>query len=310
MQINLPSSRSLASLRLRGLCVYPAGSLPWLLAALLLMAAGCTPSQLVVRGAMPLMAGGDLAMNRETDLQLARDAIPATIKLLEGMLVSDPDNSRLRIHAAQAFYGYGYSFVEREDPARAARFYRRCVGHAKVALKNAGLAGDVESLALPELRRTVAGLGEKALPGLFWTASCMAKLADVRRTDPATIAKLGRAALLMERVLELDETYYHGGPHLFFGVYYGGRAPMVGGDFHKAERHFARAREITGGRLLIVDLLYAEYLARQRLDRESFHTRLTRVIEAPADLFPDMALANAVAQDRARHLLRMESEWF
>jgi hypothetical protein len=259
---------------------------------------------------MPLMDGGNIAMNRETDLKLARDAIPTTIKLLEGMLVSDPGNERLRIYAAQAFYGYGYSFVEQEDPARAAGFYRRCVGHARVALEKAGLAGDVRTLPLAALREAVARLDEKAVPALFWTASCLAKQADIDRTDPRTLARLGRAAILMERVLALDETYYYGGPHLFFGVYYGGRAPMFGGDFDRAERHFARAREITHGKLLMVDLLYAEFLARQRLDRETFHARLTRVLEAPDDLFPEMALANAVARQRARYLLGKESQWF
>jgi hypothetical protein len=114
----------------------------------------------------------------------------------------------------------------------------------------------------------------------------------------------------MQRVLVLDEDYYYGGPHMFFGVYYGGRAPMFGGDYALSEQHFAQAREATTGKLLLVDVLHAEYLARQQMDRSAFHNRLTAVVEAADDLLPEMALANQVAKQRAHYLLSKEAEWF
>ena len=97
---------------------------------------------------------------------------------------------------------------------------------------------------------------------------------------------------------------------LFFGVYYGGRSPLFGGNFRLSEEHFRRAAEINDDKLLVVDVLQAEYLDRQRLDREAFHTHLTRVIEAPDNLAPDMALMNAVAKQQAAQLLESEDDWF
>ena len=70
------------------------------------------------------------------------------------------------------------------------------------------------------------------------------------------------------------------------------------------------AAEINDNRLLLVDLLYAEFLARQRLDQVAFHNRLTRVVEAPVDLYPEMALVNEIAKLRAARLLEHESDWF
>ena len=58
------------------------------------------------------------------------------------------------------------------------------------------------------------------------------------------------------------------------------------------------------------DLLQAQYLARQQLDRQDFHTRLSRVVNAPQDLFPEMALANEIARRKAKLLLEKENEWF
>ena len=115
---------------------------------------------------------------------------------------------------------------------------------------------------------------------------------------------------MMQRVLELDETFFHGSAHMYFGVFYGGRSPMFGGDFDRARKHFDKAREITGGKLLVADLLQAQYLSRQEFDQEDFHNRLTRIIEAPDDLYPELGLLNEITKRKARLLLSKESEWF
>jgi len=108
----------------------------------------------------------------------------------------------------------------------------------------------------------------------------------------------------------LQPDYYYGGVHLYYGVYYGSRAPMMGGDFAKSEQNFSAANAVTGDRLLIVDVLRAEYLERQRLDQELFHRLLSRVVTDPVGSFPEMALVNQIARARAHYLLNKESEWF
>lgn len=270
----------------------------------------CTMGQMVARSSLSILDSGNIAMNRETDLELARAAIPANLKLIEGLILELPGNAELRLQAAQGFYGYAYGFIEDDDSRRASGLYRRGLEHALQALVAAGLSGDVAALPQHELERRLAALGRGAVPALFWSASCWAKWIDVNRDDPARIADMGKAAALMTRVLELDENYYHGGAHLFFGVYYGAKPPMLGGDFERSARHFDKARAATDGRLLLVDMLRAQYLARQQLDRRQFHERLTAVVDAPSDLFPEMALVNAIARQKARYLLAKEEEWF
>ena len=270
----------------------------------------CTMGQMVARSTLPILESGNVAMNRETDLELARAAIPANLKLIEGLIQELPDNADLRLQAAQGFYGYAYGFVEDEDNRRASGLYRRGWEHARQALAASGFLGDVTVMTTEELKRQLAGLGRRAVPALFWTASCWAKWIDMNRNDPARIADMGKVAELMERVLALDENYYHGGAHLFFGVYYGARPPMLGGDFERSAKHFEKARALTHGKLLLVDLLQAEYLAHQQLDRKQFHVRLTAVVNAPPDIYPEMALVNAIAQQKAGKLLAKEEEWF
>jgi hypothetical protein len=145
---------------------------------------------------------------------------------------------------------------------------------------------------------------------MFWTAGNWGKWIDMNRDDPEAIAQLSRATALMQRVIDLEETFYYGGAHMFFGVYYGSRAPTIGGNFKKSKWHFDRAREITDGKLLVPDLLRAQYLARQQFDQKAFHRLLTGIVNAPDNLMPELALQNQIAKRKAAALLKRESEWF
>ena len=85
---------------------------------------------------------------------------------------------------------------------------------------------------------------------------------------------------------------------------------MLGGDYQKAKFHFDRARELSGGSAFIVEVLYAQYLDRQELNRQDFHRRLVGVIEGSVEEYPDVALANRIAQHKAQLLLEKEDQWF
>lgn len=270
----------------------------------------CSTGQMVARTSLSIMDSGVLVMNQESDLDLAKAAIPANLKLVESLAHELPGNRELRKHAAQGFYGYAFGFVEDENPARASILYRRGLAHSLRALKEAGLQGDPLSMQAAELAQQLDKLGTDAVPEMFWAASNWAKWIDMNRTAPERIADLGKVEAIMKRVLTLDETYYYGGPHLFFGVWYGSRSPMLGGNFALSEEHFAKAHRITQGKLLISDVLYAQYLAVQQGNRDGFHQKLSTVLDAPSDLYPEMALANAIAQHKAKALLSKEEDLF
>lgn len=279
-------------------------------ALLLPLLAACSMGQMVARTSTSIMDGNIAAMDQETDLVLAEAAIPANLKLIEGLINEDPGNVELLAAAAQGFYGYAFGFVELVDRQRAEALYERGFKFGRRGLQHLGVTIDFDSAVPADIDKAVAGLDKQAVPLLFWTASCWAKQIDLNRDDPARLAEVNSTERLMNRVLELQPDYYYGGVHLYYGVYYGSRAPMLGGDFARAEQSFASANAVTQGKLLIVDVLQAEYLERQRLDQQRFRQLLTRVLNTPVGSFPEMALANQIARARAEYLLGSESDWF
>jgi len=270
----------------------------------------CSMGQMVARTSVSIMDGATEAMNSETDLVLAEAAIPANIKLVEGLIVEDPGNPALLATAAQGLYGYAFGFTELKDRSRAEALYQRGADYGFRALRSLGVDIDLRRANIEAIDKAISRLGHNAVPALFWTASCWAKQIDLNRTDPALLAELGSTERLMQRILQLEPDYFDGSVYGYYGVYYGSRAPMFGGDFSLAEKNFSAARAVTEGRLLIFDVLQAEYLERQRLDKSKFHALLDNVVNTPVGVFPEMALINQISRARARYLLGLEEEWF
>ncbi len=274
-----------------------------------LLVTACSMDQMLVRSSVPMIEGGVEALNHETDLDLAEDSIPANLNMLQGMIKIDPQNALLHTYAAQAYYGLAYGFNEDTQPGRASKFYQRGMKHGIEALQING-AKNLLNSTIAEFDKQVSAMRKDDVAAMFWTASCWAKWIDMHRDDPEAIAQLPRATALMQRVIDLEETFYYGGAHMYFGVYYGSRAPTIGGDYNKSKQHFDRAREITNGKLLIPDLLQAQYLARQQFDQDDFHKRLSAIINAPDDLMPELGLQNQIAKRKAALLLKKEKQWF
>lgn len=281
-------------------------SLLFLISTLL---SACSMDQMLVRASIPLIEGGVQALNQESDLKLAEDSIPTNLEMLEGMIRIDPDNETLRVYAAQAYYGLSYGFNEDNRPSRAINFYLRGLKHGLHALAINGHR-NIKNGSMEELETVLKNTDKDDVDTLFWTASNWAKWIDQNRDKPESLIQLPKPTAMMQRVLELDDTFYYGGAHIYFGVFYGSRAPMFGGNFKKSEFHFNRAREITKNQLLIADLLQAQYLSRQKMDRKDFHNRLTKITEAPEDLYPEATLLNQIAKRKAKLMLKEEDKWF
>jgi hypothetical protein len=269
--------------------------------ALALFAGGCTFKQVVARSSAALLDDMIAALNAETDTGHAREAAASLLVMLEGHVRADPGYRPLRRAAAQAYGGFAFGFLEKEEPARARRLYKRGRDHGLRALGLSSTTGDAA------FRKTLARLGRDDLPLLFWTAYCWSGWINLSRGNPDALADLPRAEAMMARALAIDPRYFHGGPELFFGVYYGSRSRLLGGDPQKAAAHFRRAIAATGGRFLMAKFLFARYHAVQTQDKALFVRLLDEIEKAPAGLLPDQALANALAKKRARALReRME----
>ena len=264
------------------------------------MVLSCSLGSLSVRLSSVFIENRMASLNRETDLKKVRLEFPENIRQLESLLAMDTSNKALHIYLAQAYYSYAFAFIEDREPQQAVALYFKAYQHALQVLEIDGLSAPVLSGRTAELRAQVGELPAESLAGLYWSALSWAKLIETQQPNLLLLTQLHKAAILMERVLQLDDTYHYAGPHLFFAVYYASSSGFSGENTKRARNHFERARKFNQSRSLMVDFLQIKYLGQEDNNKAP---GLRKIIDAPDDLFPEQALMNAVAKFKASRLL-------
>jgi hypothetical protein len=275
---------------------------------LLIFFQGC--STLSTRMAIPMVQSQVASINAETDPVLAEQAIPASLKMLEGLLRDDPGNETLLHNLAEGFCGYAFSFVEDTDPARASQLYLRGRGYTERLLEAGGAPENLSTQNPEQFQNTLKTLDADHLPGLYWMGQCWAGWLMLNLDDLQAFVSISKVEAILQRTLELDESYHYAGPHLLSGAFYGGRSKMLGGKPDKARSHFDKCLELTQHKFLMAQVIYAKTYAVQMQDRALFKKLLNAVLEAPVDILPEQQLTNGVAKRKAQKLLESADDLF
>ena len=279
-----------------------------LLIAILLL--GCSRRRLAVQATLPLISSQIISMQEERDADFAEKAIPASLKMMEGLAKEDPENIWILQKLAEGFCGYAFSFLEDSEPDRASELYFRGRDYAFRALEIQSNGKVWSGLSLDEWSKRLAEVTPLQQPALFWAGQCWGSWLSLNLDSVEALSGLPRIGGMMNRAVELDPEFYYAGPHLFLGAFYGGRSRMLGGNPDRARNHFEQALKITEGKYLLISFLYAKTYAVQNQDRNLFKTQLEKVLEASDDVFPEQRLANQIAKRKAAILLGEIDELF
>jgi hypothetical protein len=281
----------------------------------LVLLTGCSLSQLATDQTASLLATGSVALDRESDLVFARDAMPGSLKTIETFLINSPNNKDLLFLLTKGFNAYALLFLEAdlerarlegtddevdELNRRAVLHYLRARTYGFVLLNYVELEEAALSGNLQGLDAALAGLQKEDAPALFWTTQAWASAINLSQDDPDMVGALPVVEKMMLRVMELDPNYLAGSPYIFMGSYYASRPRMFGGDPEKAQKYFQTALERHGEVNLLVPYMCGRLYAVQVQDRALFKKMMAKVLEAEVVEHPDFRLQNEAARARAR----------
>jgi hypothetical protein len=275
-----------------------------------LIISGCSTEKMAVRLALPLVEGQYIALQEEADPELAENALPANLKMMEGFLQEDENNSDLLTRLSEGFCGYSFSFIEDTDPDRAAALYQRGKNYALRALTAKTGIENIDKLNLDQFSSALEKMDKDNVPSLFWLGQCWGGWLLLSLDNPLAFVAISKVESLMKRVLALDASYNYAGPHTFLGAFYGGRSKLLGGDAEKSRYHFEKSLALTGNRFLLSRVLYAKTYAVQVQDKKLFAEQLNTVIKSSGNILPEQRLANEVAKLKAKRLMEMANELF
>ncbi len=275
-----------------------------------LSACASAVDRVALRSTADILAGGRVASLDEPDYQLAKDAMPAQVKLVETLIAGAPEDRGLRRLAAEAFGGGAFLFLEDSDPARAKGFYLRGRDHALAALALKPAFAGLAAKPLDDFSAALRSAAKDDVPDLFWAGFGWGGYVNLSKDDASALADLPKVVALMTRVAELDPSYHFAGADLFFGVYYASRPALLGGDPKKAKEAFERAHKATKGDYLMTHVLDARWYAVAVQDKELFTQLLKKVVESPAGRLPEARLTDEAAKRKAAALLEKTDDLF
>jgi len=271
---------------------------------------GCfSTQQMIADSAGGLFGKLALSANRQSDLTLVRQGLPAYLMLIDGLIGTNPENQDLLLAGAQAYSSYA-SLLEEEESSRAPQLIQKAKVYALRALEQNPLFKGASENPLDLFQMQMDKAEKSQASFLFGVGSIWGTWIAQGPDSVEGMADLPKVEALMDRVLKLDPGYYYGGPHLFKGIMLSARPVQYGGNLEKALTHFQQALKYSQGKFLMTQIFFAQYYAKQRLDRDLFVKTLNQVLSTPADIEPDLTLINTLAHDKAKRLLNQVDEFF
>ena len=270
---------------------------------------------------LPIFLGGcGLAklssIQKESNLVVVENTLANNLKTLERL--AKTGNTGLIVKTARAHSSYSGFLEDKMENAtiagdfetademrsQAIAHYIRSEEYAFKALaKSDKTFKQARTVGMPEFEKAVQKLKKKQVEPLFWAAYAIARGISLQKDDPMQVIALARVEVMMQRVLELDETFYFGSAHLFYAVYYGDRSPAIGGDPEKAKKHIDYVDKLNEGKFLMAKLYLALYYAYPKQDLKLYKQTLQEVIDAPQDIYPGEEAATSLAKARAKRWL-------
>ena len=295
-------------------------SLLWL-CALLLVGTGCSLKRMAVNGvANSLSEGGDV-FARDDDPELVRDALPFGLKTMESLLETVPKHRGLLLSACQGYTQYAYGFIQLEAEriestqyeeaqrlqGRALRLFLRArdFGVRGLEVPHKGLASRLS--VRPD--SVVRVLKKQDVPWIYWTAASWGSAINLGKDRPELTADIEVVKALIQRGLELDETYEEGALHEAM-ILMEALPPAMGGSPERAQRHFVRAVDLSRGQRSSPYVTFAQSVSVASQNRKEFRQLLEKALDIDPDKNPKRRLETLILQNKARTLLARQNELF
>jgi hypothetical protein len=268
------------------------------------------PLALLILGGCAGLPTGKLsgALLDQDDPETVEAGMPAFLLLVDTLIRNDPDDDDLLFAGAKLYSAY--AGVLAKDPERARRLNARARDYAErgMCVYRKSFC-KLSQRSFDEFRAALADVRRSHLPALYAYTTTWAGWIQANSQDWNAIADLARVRAAMERVVELDDQYEHGGAHFYLGIMNTLLPPALGGKPETGRLHFERAIALSQDRDLVVKVEYARRYARLTFDRALHDRLLKEVIEAPAAA-PGYTLSNTLAQRAAHELLKSADSYF
>ena len=249
----------------------------------------------------------DTILNND-DLSMVKTGAPAYLLMIDSLISKDPENKNLLSTASMLYTAYADVFVKDSDRSR--KMADKALNYATLAIcleKNDACM--LKSKTFEEFEKIISNMEKKHVPALFALGNAWAGWIMANKNDFNAIADMSHIEMIMQKVIELDETYKDGAAYLYMGTLATLLPPALGGKPEVGKQYFDKAVNLSKGKNLMVKVLYAKLYAKMIFDRKLHDQLLKEVVTADPNV-PGYTLVNTWAQIQARELIDGADDYF
>jgi len=292
------------------------------------LSVSCSINKMAVNAVSDALTGTGSAdvFTGDSDPELVGDALPFAIKMYEALLDKNPKHQGLRLTTGSLFVMYANAFIqgpaEMLDPIdsyyerldsmeRAKKLYIRGkeILYTALEYKYPGFSkATVQEGLAPLLKKCK----KDDVSLLYWAAAGGFAAYSIDVFDFDLGYNIPEWGAMMERAYELDPGFNQGAIDEFYILYYASLPENMGGDKAKAEVHFKRALEKSGGLTAGPYVSYAKAVCAdaQNPNYDAFIENLNKALDIDPDLDKSNRLVNILTQRKAKHMLDYADDYF
>ena len=253
--------------------------------------------------ASSLVKAGDDLWKERAD----RSKAEAAVAKWEEAIKLDPTDAGAHLKLAYAYYFMANVHVKWEDDsdAKEEALFKKGYEVAEVAILLENPNFQKELKAGKSWEESISLVPKDKISSLYWYSTNLGKW-SLKRGITTTLGNKNRIKSTMEHVRNLDETFFYGAPHRYFGVY---EAKVPFGNIQESGKSFDKAIKINA-HYLDTQVLKAQYFAAKTQNEELFKTLLKGVMDADPTKIPELVVENKNAQRTAKDLLERIEDFF
>ncbi|MCW8930223.1 MAG: TRAP transporter TatT component family protein [Gammaproteobacteria bacterium] len=242
------------------------------------------------------------------DPKTVADGAPAYLLLMDSFLVDSQNDPQLLQSGATLYGAYSSIFVS--DPVREKKMSSKALKYAATALcLSSKDFCDIRKIKYNEFSSLMDKINTNNIHSWYIFGTTWAGWIKAHSDSMSAIAELPKVTLIMEKVIEINDSFKNGQAHLYLGVLNTLLPPALGGKPETGQLHFKKAIKLTNGKDLTAKVLYAEKYARLIFD-QNLHDQLLRDVLKADPYSKNLTLMNILAQQKAQELLASSPDYF
>jgi len=235
--------------------------------------------------------------------RIDKASLQEALGALEKRIAADPKDGVAYAWLSRGYYFLTDGHMRQEEAEREEMLatYKKGFDYAMAGMKALSPKFN-ECLELQDpVEDCVNFLTMEAAGPIYWYAVNLGKYAALD-SFPTLLFYKAQIYALMQRLLMLDDHYFYGAAHRYFGAYYSKAPVWAGGDMKKAKHHFEKALEIAPN-YFSTSVLMADMYTRKTEDPDHFRRLLEFVINADKEILPGLSPEQGFEQIKAGNLL-------